>query len=109
LQNTDEADPMPWFCFEGIPTCRCRFRKQLIATLMVPVALERCPSLYFRQVPRINSGRPVPHQFRIRNGRDKARRTRSISNENTAKSTNLIDILPLITVRLQVESCRAHQ
>jgi hypothetical protein len=43
-----------------------------------------------------------PHQFRTRNAPTKAQRTRSNSNEKTAKSTNLIDIPPLITVWLQV-------
>jgi hypothetical protein len=43
-----------------------------------------------------------PHQFCTRNAPTKAQRTRSNSNEKTAKSTNLIDILPLITVWLQV-------
>jgi hypothetical protein len=45
-----------------------------------------------------------PHQFRTRNAPTKAQRTRSNSNEKTAKSTNLIDILPLITVWLQVRA-----
>jgi hypothetical protein len=44
----------------------------------------------------------LPHQFRTRNDLIKAQRTRTKSNENTAKSTKLIDILPLITVWLQV-------
>jgi len=45
-------------------------------------------------------GRP---QFRTRNDLNKPQRTRSKSNENAVKSTKLIDILPLITVWLQVE------
>jgi hypothetical protein len=44
----------------------------------------------------------VPHQFRTRNGFAKPRQTRSGADENAAKSTKLIDILPLITVWLQV-------
>jgi hypothetical protein len=43
-----------------------------------------------------------PHQFRTRNAPAKAQRTRSNSNEKTAKSTNLIDILLLITVWAQL-------
>jgi hypothetical protein len=43
-----------------------------------------------------------PHQFRTRNGPNKPQQTRSKTNESTAKSTNPIDILPLITVWLQV-------
>jgi hypothetical protein len=43
-----------------------------------------------------------PHQFRTRNAPTKARRRRSNSSEKTAKSTNPIDIPPLITVWLQV-------
>jgi hypothetical protein len=43
-----------------------------------------------------------PHLFRTRNDLDKAQRTRSKSNESTARSTKLIDILPLITVWLKV-------
>jgi hypothetical protein len=42
------------------------------------------------------------HQFRTRNDLIKTQRTRSNSNENAAKSTKLIHILPLITVWLQV-------
>jgi hypothetical protein len=42
----------------------------------------------------------------FKNAPTKAQRTRSNSNEKTAKSTNLIDILPLITVWLLVELCR---
>jgi hypothetical protein len=49
-------------------------------------------------VPQIHK----PHLFRTRNDLDEAQRTRSKSNENTAKSTKLIDILPLITVWLKV-------
>jgi hypothetical protein len=44
----------------------------------------------------------TPHQFRTRNNPNKPKRTRSKSNENQVKSTKLIDILPLITVWLQV-------
>jgi hypothetical protein len=43
-----------------------------------------------------------PHQFRTKNDLIKPQQTRSKSNENPAKSTNLIDIRPLITVWLQV-------
>ncbi|MBI5321858.1 hypothetical protein [Bradyrhizobium sp.] len=43
-----------------------------------------------------------PHQFRTRNYLNKPEQTRSKSNETAAKSTNLIDIPPLITVWLQV-------
>jgi hypothetical protein len=43
-----------------------------------------------------------PHQFCTRNNIIETQRTRSKSNEKTAKSTNPIDILPLITVWLQV-------
>jgi hypothetical protein len=42
------------------------------------------------------------HQFRTRNGVHEPKRTRSKSNENTAKPTKVISILPLITVWLQV-------
>ena len=44
-----------------------------------------------------------PHQFRTRNDLNKAQRTRSKANENTAKSMKAIDLLPLITVWLLVE------
>jgi hypothetical protein len=44
-----------------------------------------------------------PHQFRTRNDLAKTQRTRLNSDENTAKSTKRIVILPLITVWLQVE------
>jgi hypothetical protein len=44
-----------------------------------------------------------PHQFRTRNNLIETQRTRSKSNKTTAKSTNLIGILPLITVWLKVE------
>ena len=43
-----------------------------------------------------------PHQFRTKNDLIKPQQTRSKSNENPAKSTNLIDIRPLITVWLHV-------
>jgi hypothetical protein len=43
-----------------------------------------------------------PHQFRTRNNLIGTQRTQSNSNENPAKSTKPIDILPLITVWLQV-------
>src|SRR6202011_2030378 len=46
--------------------------------------------------------RQAQHQFRTRNDHIKAQRTRTRPNENAAKSTNLIDMLPLITVWLQV-------
>jgi hypothetical protein len=44
----------------------------------------------------------APHQFRTRNNLIRTQRTRSKSNKNAAKSRKLIDILPLITVWLQV-------
>jgi hypothetical protein len=43
-----------------------------------------------------------PHQFRTKNDLIKPQQTRSKSNGNPAKSTNLIDIRPLITVWLHV-------
>jgi hypothetical protein len=43
-----------------------------------------------------------PHQFRTRNNLNKPEQTRSKPNKNAGKSTKLIDILPLITVWLQV-------
>jgi hypothetical protein len=43
-----------------------------------------------------------PHQFRTRNNLNEPQQTRSKRNKNAAKSTNLIDILSLITVWLQV-------
>src|SRR5882757_2995119 len=46
----------------------------------------------------------TPHQFRTRNNLIRTQRTRSKSNKNAAKSTKLIDILPLITVWLQVRA-----
>jgi hypothetical protein len=45
----------------------------------------------------------VPHQFRTRNALDGTQRTRSQSNKTAGKSTNPIDIPPLITVWLQVQ------
>ena len=51
-----------------------------------------------------NLGSPSePHQFRTRINRIEAQRTRSKSNKSAGKSTNPIDILPLITVWLQVQ------
>ena len=44
----------------------------------------------------------APHQFRTRNGLAKTQRTRSISNENSAKSTKPTIIPSLITVWLSV-------
>ncbi len=44
----------------------------------------------------------IPHQFRTRNNLIETQRTRSRSNKNVAKSTNPTDILPLLTVWLQV-------
>jgi hypothetical protein len=44
----------------------------------------------------------IPHQFRTRNDLIKTQRTRSNAHETAVKSTKLIDILPLITVWLQV-------
>jgi hypothetical protein len=44
----------------------------------------------------------TPHQFRTRNDFIKTQQTRSKSNKNAAKSTNLLDIPSLITVWLQV-------
>jgi len=52
--------------------------------------------------PAFRAVRCGPHQFRTRNDRTETQRTRSISNENAAKSTNLVDIPSLITVWLQV-------
>src|SRR6266436_2661260 len=43
-----------------------------------------------------------PHRFRTRNDLNKAQQARSKANENTAKSMKLTDLLPLITVWLQV-------
>jgi hypothetical protein len=43
-----------------------------------------------------------PHQFRTRNNLTKTQRTRSNADENAIKSTKLVDMLPLITVWLQV-------
>ena len=43
-----------------------------------------------------------PHQFRTRNSAIESPRMRLNPNENAAKSTKAIDILPLITVWLQV-------
>jgi len=51
----------------------------------------------------------LPHQFRTRNDRIKAKRRRAIQNENAGKSTNLTVILPLITVWLQVWVLPAQQ
>jgi hypothetical protein len=52
--------------------------------------------------PTVSTDGHGTHQFRARNGLIKTQRTRSNSNENVAKSTKLTDILPLITVWLQV-------
>src|SRR6185437_9429478 len=43
-----------------------------------------------------------PHQFRTRNNLNEPPQTRSKPNENAEKSTKAINILPLITVWLQV-------
>jgi hypothetical protein len=51
----------------------------------------------------------TPHQFRTRNNRDRTRRKPSNPNENAAKSTGPINILPLITVWLQVRVLPGHQ
>jgi hypothetical protein len=44
-----------------------------------------------------------PHQFRTRNDHIKTQRTQSNADENPVKSTKLIDILPLITVWVQLQ------
>jgi|tagenome__1003787_1003787.scaffolds.fasta_scaffold20661204_2 hypothetical protein len=44
----------------------------------------------------------LPHQFRTRNNLNEPKQTGSKRNKTSAKSTNLIDSLPLITVWLQV-------
>jgi hypothetical protein len=44
----------------------------------------------------------TPHQFRTRNNLIRTQRTRSKLNKNAVKSTKLTDLLPLITVWLQV-------
>jgi hypothetical protein len=43
-----------------------------------------------------------PHQFRTRNGVNETQRKQPDTNKREGKSTNLVDILPLITVWLQV-------
>ncbi len=62
-----------------------------------------------RQLRRVRSERSSserrtapPHQIRTRNDAIEAHRTRSKSNRSTAKSTKATNILPLITVWLQV-------
>jgi hypothetical protein len=50
-----------------------------------------------------------PHQFRTRNDANRTQRTRSKQIENSAKSTDPIDLLPLITVWLQVRTKRARE
>jgi len=55
------------------------------------------------------SANAEPHQFRTRNDLNKPQRTRSKSNENRTKSTKLIDILPLITVSLQLQDLPASR
>jgi hypothetical protein len=49
------------------------------------------------------------HQFRTRNDLANMQRAPSNANEPEAKSTNLIDILPLITVWLQVRVMPGQQ
>jgi hypothetical protein len=52
----------------------------------------------------LDSGFQTPHQFRTRNDAIETQRMLPNEYENTAKSTNAIDILPLITVWLQIAS-----
>jgi hypothetical protein len=102
LQNTDEADPMLWFCFKGIPDLPAPLRKQLIATrdgagnsLALPVVVFPSSPLDQQRTAR---AAPVSRHKRPRQNATNAIK----SNENTAKSTNLIDVLPLIAVGLQL-------
>jgi hypothetical protein len=53
-----------------------------------------------------NQASETPHQFRTRNNLSRTQRKRSKSNKTAAKSTKRIDILPLITVWLQVRALR---
>src|SRR5262245_18105227 len=73
-------------------------------TMSGPLAVSPRPSDDI--AARLSQPRPggsrQPHQFRTRNDFNKAQRTRSKPNENTAKSTKLSDAPPLITVWLQV-------
>jgi hypothetical protein len=55
------------------------------------------------------AGMGGPHQFHTRNDISGTQRTRSISDENTTKSTKPAFILPLITVWLQVRVLPAQQ
>jgi hypothetical protein len=55
-----------------------------------------------RRSPTVRTANLQPHQFRTRNDLTETQQTQSRADENGAKSTKLIDSLPLITVRLQV-------
>jgi hypothetical protein len=46
------------------------------------------------QCRTVDRASEMPHQFRTRNNLIRTQQTRSKSNKNAAKSTNLIDILP---------------
>lgn len=67
------------------------------------VSTGQCGGPSYRRTSR------QPHQFRTRNGVNKPLRTPSNSNKTAAKSTNLIDSLPLITVWLQIRCYSLHQ
>jgi hypothetical protein len=70
LQNTDEADPMLWFCFKGIPDLPAPLRKQLIATRDGAGNSRAFPVVVFPSSPldqqRTARAAPVSHQKRPR-------------------------------------------
>src|SRR5882724_13371529 len=51
-----------------------------------------------RRSPTVRTANLQPHQFRTRNDLAETQQTQSRADENGAKSTKLIDSLPLITV-----------
>src|ERR1700730_1259884 len=63
---------------------------------------QRSPWDEQARVSNVSAAGHGPHRFRTRNDRSTAQRTRSKSNENTEKTTELIDFPPLITLWLQV-------
>ena len=79
---------------ESAPDQRRKFQFEWVISASQPTAeTNRKPLIKFRF---------GPHQFRTRNELNKGQQTRTKTNKIQGKSTNLIDILSLITVWLQV-------
>ena len=100
------------------PSKARRFEKSLILKdfLAVPKRWRREGGIRTHCTARVvdnpltsKAGMGGPHQFHTRNDISGTQRTRSISDENTTKSTKPAFILPIITVWLQVRVLPAQQ